>query len=205
MTPIRGMGNIFYNCGVARSKARVRQQLKVKGIGEIVWYGGADFAPPHCVCKIVNANLALGRLRFALVKGSALAGAISTRPALYNCARFTRRGAGMRKSGCAARKRGFACTVNYLRINASFGMPCGVSPLPDSARAVSALPCSANERYIIAKPIARTAGVSRSRVPRTSVISLPNPLRGQRSCSADSFRTLLYITLNIIVKKISNF
>ena len=127
MTPIRGMGNIFYSCGVARGKARVRQQLKVKGIGEIVWCGGADFAPPHCVCKIVNANLALGQLRFALVKGSALAGAISTRPALYNCARFTRRGAGMRKSGCAARKRGFACTVNYLRINANLGMPCGVS------------------------------------------------------------------------------
>ena len=27
----------------------------------------------------------------------------------------------MRKLGCAARKRGFACTVNYFKINASFG------------------------------------------------------------------------------------
>ena len=49
-----------------------------------------------------------------------------------------------------------------------------------SARAVAALPYSANGRYNIILSIPRTAGVSRSRIPRTGVITLTNPLRGQQ-------------------------
>ena len=44
---------------------------------------------------------------------------------------------------------------NVINVNLALrgcDLPCGVSPLPDSARAVSALPCSANVCYCIAQP-----------------------------------------------------
>ena len=51
---------------------------------------------------------------FREFEGVALVGAIVKRPRLFNCAHFTYRGASVRKLGCAAQKRGFACAVIYL-------------------------------------------------------------------------------------------
>ena len=48
----------------------------------------------------------------------------------------------------------------------------GVSPLPCSARAVSAPPCSANRRCHIILFVARTAACRRCLIPRTGIISL---------------------------------
>ena len=51
---------------------------------------------------------------FREFEGVAFVGAIVKCPRLFNCAHFTYRGASVRKLGCAAQKRGFACAVIYL-------------------------------------------------------------------------------------------
>ena len=81
----------------------------------------------------------------------------------------------MRKLGCAARKRGFACTVNYFKltqISAGGPLPCSaraVSAPPCSANGVSPLPYPANRRYCIAQPYSADSGGAFAFVERTEL------------------------------------